>query len=161
MIKDSIEIVWPVKGGPDGADARTRFLHAKSCLLTWQGPWGVLSVPDRELVGLPVDDLVAILEQRADLKLIWNEFQAFVKALAESHFVRDWSCSFEVCTTTFSEKHEVRVHGHAFLARDDARICIDSYASTVWRGGVAVKSLGKGPKSLMRCGASWCGCYYL
>ena len=69
--------------------------------------------------------------------------------------------SFELCTQTLADTLVVRVHAHAFLLREEARILIGSSEKTLFRGGCAVKSKAEGASVILRGNGVWCGCYYL
>ena len=158
----AIDDLWApdVKAKSAGFDA-TKFIYSKTALLTWQGPWGVVSMTEEETRDLDIDALVEIVMRRADILTVWKEFQVFLKKLAEEHFVRFYALSFEICTKTFVDSKQVRVHAHAFLLREDARIQIHKKERVVFKGGAAVKSQSTGANSVLRGSGVWCGCYYL
>ena len=158
----SIDALWPpLVRAKDAEYDAGKFIYAKSALLTWQGPWGVVDMSAEAVRDLSVDDLVAQLSQRPDLLASWKDFEAFVKQLAEEHFVRFYAQSFELCTQTFAESLQVRVHAHAFLLREDARIQIHKKEKANFQGSAAVKSKSCGANSVLRGSGVWCGCYYL
>jgi hypothetical protein len=104
-----------LKGKPQEAN---KWLHARSVLLTWNGPWGVMLIDPKE-VGIDGD--VHMLCQRvrdSDLgqKLV-QEFFAFIVQLETDHHVCEWAASVELCTRTLETSGVVRLHCHAFLRK--------------------------------------------
>ena len=158
----SIDHLWApdVQAKHAGFDS-SKFIYSKTALLTWQGPWGVVSMSEEETRDLTIDALVEILKKRDDILSVWKEFEVFLKKLAEEHFVRYYAQSFEICTKTFADSKQVRVHAHAFLLREDARVQIHKKEKVVFKGGAAVKSQSTGANSVLRGSGVWCGCYYL
>ena len=158
----AIDDLWAphVKAKHAGFDS-SKFIYSKSALLTWQGSWGVVSMTEAETRDLTIDALVDILMTREDILGVWKEFQVFLKKLTGDHFVRYYAQSFEICTRTFAESKQVRVHAHAFLLREDSRIQIHNKEKVVFKGGAAVKAQSTGANSVLRGSGVWCGCYYL
>ena len=158
----TIDALWPpeVRAKDAHCDAH-RFLYCKSALLTWQGPWGVVSMTAEQVRGRSVDAVVAELRQREDLLASWRAFEAFVKELAEEHFVRFYTLSFELCTQTLACSLAVRVHAHAFLLREDGRMEIRKKERANFLGSAAVKSNSSGARAVLRGSGVWCGCFYV
>jgi hypothetical protein len=99
----------------EGKPSETVFLNAGSCLLTYQGPWGVMP---SGLPG-PVEELQCFIEAlrtRRDVCALWAECLDHVqKSWKEKLLVMRWSAALELCEETLRDSGVLRLHLHIFL----------------------------------------------
>jgi hypothetical protein len=95
-----------------------KWLQAKSVLLTYNGPWGVLEVkPAAACSDNGPEGLCLQIGESTEGKLVIAEFFAFVQMLVQHHHVMEWAASVELCTTTLSCTGVVRLHCHVFMRK--------------------------------------------
>lgn len=79
-----------------------RWLHAAQALLTWQGPWGLLSLAD---VGLTkpcsVDELCPLLSALGRVRSMRDSVHSALRAWMMEYGIGDAAYSIEVCTATY------------------------------------------------------------
>ena len=56
---------------------RSRYINARTVMLTYQGPWGVVAANSfaEPLAGMSVDAVVSELKQKTEVKLLWADLQ--------------------------------------------------------------------------------------
>ena len=153
------EVTEMVKDTWGCASGERRWAYAKSVLLTWNGDWGVVKVPDDVHLS-SVDDVVSYVRGQTSMLKLWQRFLDHIKDEAEFQYCKVYACSFELCTGTWQDSRQVRVHGHAFLFRPDARMSIRSPASVKFLGSLPHKATEVNGGTL-RSGQGWGGCYYV
>ena len=152
------EMVKDLWGAVDG-QRRGRWLHSKTALLTWNGDWGLVKVNDDANLT-SVDEVVSHVRQDTSMMKTWQQFLDLVKDVADRWFCKVYACSFELCTQTWQDTRHVRVHGHAFLFRPDARIELRQLDIPKFLDSVPFKS--PDPTSgANRGGTTWAACYYV
>ena len=149
MVKDA----WGSEGG------EARWVQSKSILLTWNGDWGVVQVPDDADLST-VDDVVSYVREQSSMMKLWQRFLDCIKAEAENQFCKLYACSFELCTQTWQDSRQVRVHGHAFLFRPDAKMQIRRPDAFKFLGSLPYKSHEQRSQS-GRSAGGYAGCYYI
>jgi hypothetical protein len=133
---------------------RAPWIDAKTVLLTFQGPWGVIPMTD-----VPSD--VAAVEQHLrmlpEVLELWAELEAAAQGWHEAFGCYSHACSLEVCTETFKRSGEVRLHGHVFLRASRLRL---SKAQVMFKGSCPHKGDDCFGSRSSRAGSN-AGMYYL
>ena len=100
-----------------------RKLVGFSCLLTWNGKWGL--IPYKGLVQVPpsehdydqeLEEVVSWLREAPAFASLWEAFEERMRAIHSDIHAKDMAWALEVCTHTLRNDRTVRVHGHAFVA---------------------------------------------
>ena len=86
-------------------------------LLTWQGPWGVVLSPEVPSTA-DVATVTQFCLQSKQWQETWNSFLDLVQMVSRDWFCSVWAATFELCTKSWAEKGELRVHAHAYLKKD-------------------------------------------
>ena len=133
--------------------------HSKIVLLTWNGDWGVVEVDDDANLS-SVDEVVSHVRQVTFMMKAWQQFLHLVADVADRSFCKVYACSFELCTQTWQDTRQVRVHGHAFMFRPDARIDLRSPESLKFLDSLPFKSPDSTNGSF-RGTSGWAACYYV
>ena len=133
-------------------------LKTSTCLLTYQGDWGVLNVDHRVVQHLRSDQLTEYVRESEQAQSVWQTFLTFAEKLAADLHAPSWACCLEICLKTFEEQQQIRVHLHLFLKNEVQQLrctsarklrfkCTDPHVrDTLWGKRVAR--------------ASWAGAYY-
>ena len=92
----------------------------KRLLLTWQGPWGVVT---RSEVTRATTELAAtnILKKDRYIGSMWAKAMLLLQELKATLGAEEMGASLELCTRTF-EQGSVRIHLHACYISDSARL---------------------------------------
>ena len=98
----------------DGHDRR--MVNAKSCLLTWNGDWGIMDQHSEVSQGTRMPELVEAMRNTEQAKVLWSECQAYCQGLHESLRAPIWSLCLELCKRTWETRGVLRLHLHIFLA---------------------------------------------
>ena len=90
--------------------------HA-SLLVTFHGDWGQIPRSSIPLVvaGMDVDQVAACLRPTAAVKRLVESMRGFVDRLKSSQVVQEYALALEVCTKTWRDSAEIRLHLHAWL----------------------------------------------
>lgn len=139
---------------------RSRYINARTVMLTYQGPWGVVPANSfaEPLAGMSVDSLVAELKQRTEVKLLWSDLQTAAQTLHDKFYLQAHAVALELCTTTFAVDQAVRLHGHLFL-RKDGKLRVDKPDGLAFRGLLPHKC--DSLQGIQRAKGSNAGMYYL
>ena len=135
-----------------------RLLHAKSVLLTYQGPFGEVPTEGyRPLVDM--NKTIAMLRAAPQMLQLRDDFLAFVPDLCEQLHADAWACSLELCTKTYDEG-QIRVHAHAFFLKESGRMTLRREWVLLFR---STRPFMKGDllQFRRRSSSSWSGAYYL
>jgi hypothetical protein len=115
----------------------SKWLHAKSALMTWNGSWGVLPIDPKEAgIDLDIDRLVLRVRNSDAVQQLVQEFFAFVMLLVDEHHVNEWAASVEICTRTLESAGEVRLHAHAFLRKNQDKFNVRLPTMFEFKGSV-------------------------
>ena len=93
-------------------------LKTQTCLLTFQGDWGVMTLDPNLPLGLTTDQLTEHVRQMQEAVTLWNAFLAFAEGLAAELHAPSWACCLEICLKTFQEQKQLRLHLHLYLKSD-------------------------------------------
>ena len=118
-ISDYMQQQW-VESVTEDKFVRKYYLQARSCLLTWNGDWGVFG----EMVtqGRTWEEVVAVLRLNAQFQQLWTDFTSHCARLADVLSATHHATSMELCVDTLTEQSLVRVHGHGFFNREGAKM---------------------------------------
>ena len=105
---------WAVLVWPPMTSGKNDYLHSRSVLFTWNGPWGKVNC-DVIQKGLLEDVLCELLQDRLDVEIMWESFLDFIAELSKRLGSELHGCSMEVCGETWEEEKYVRIHAHAFF----------------------------------------------
>jgi hypothetical protein len=111
-------------------------LYGKTLLLTYNGPWGLLTADGSEFLDtgcLTLDEVVDRLRQDSATLKVWEEMKNFADDIMQSLQCSDVSCCLEVCTTTLEKETKARCHVHIWL-RSCKRICVKDDIVLVFQG---------------------------
>jgi hypothetical protein len=98
--------------------ASNKWLLAKSVLLTWNGPWGVMPLDSADVsVAGDISSLCKKVGDSAWGQKLVHKFFVFINQLAAYHHVCEWAASVEICTRTLDTGGLVRLHCHGFLRK--------------------------------------------
>lgn len=137
-------------------------------LLTYQGAWGLFdeaSLPAAEVVDEadrvddPYVELVSRLRRFAALDQLWKDFLRFVQVLKKRFSCEHHAASCELCTQTWSESRQVRIHFHMCLKHNKV-MASRARDLVMWRD--TRPHLSHHCQTLQqRAGHGWAGMYYV
>ena len=90
-------------------------LKTHTCLLTYQGDWGVLDVDQNVVQHLRSDQLTEYVRESEQAQSVWKTFLSFAEQLASDLHASAWAACLEIGLKTLEEQQQVRVHLHLFL----------------------------------------------
>lgn len=133
-------------------------LKTQTCLLTFQGDWGVLELDPNLPQDLTTDQLTEHVREMLEAQTLWKAFLAFAEELAAELHAPHWACCLEICLKTFQEQKQLRLHCHLYLKSEVQQLRCESakklrfkftdphLKDTLWGKKVAK--------------ANWAGAYY-
>jgi hypothetical protein len=128
---------WAVKNLKVVPPAESKWLHAKSALLTWNGFWGVLLLdPQEDGIDQDIDRLVLRVQDSDAAQTLIKEFFDFVNLFVDEHHVSEWAASVEICGRTLASSGEVRLHCHAFVRKNQDKFNMRVPTSMVFKNSV-------------------------
>ena len=103
--------------GQECSSDAVKTVKGQTALLTWQGPWGVLSVPVSEgpRDTKAIEELCQRLETCPSAYGLFTDMEVMLKERQQTMQILHYAMVLELCTKTFSEEGRVRVHLHAWL----------------------------------------------
>lgn len=115
---------WCVRQWPTTADekAPSPLLDCQTCLLTYNGDWGVLELGPNVPPNPTNAQLTEHVKQLPEAQILGARFKAFCEHLAGGLHVPVYCCCLEICLKTYVEQKQLRLHGHLFLKSDMQRI---------------------------------------
>ena len=133
-------------------------LKTHTCLLTYQGDWGVLDVDHNVVQGLRSDQLTVYVRESEQAQSVWQTFLTFAENLAADLHAPSWASCLEICLKTFEEQQQVRVHLHLFLKSEVQQLrCTCARKLQFKYSDPHVKDTLWGKKVAR---ANWAGAYY-
>ena len=93
-------------------------LKSQTALLTFQGDWGVLELGPNLPPNPTIGELAFHVKEMQRAQTLWKAFSEFAEQLAADLHAPNWACCFEICTRTFEEEKQLRLHGHLYLKSD-------------------------------------------
>lgn len=99
-----------------------RGLKQKSILMTYQGEWGIVDLPIDKSVS--IEGITTQLQQSstvADLKI---EAVQMLENLRATRKIKNFACSLELCTKTWTEKGVVRIHLHVWIVKGQGHLAV-------------------------------------
>ena len=146
---------WPC----DAAEQKPKLiLKTQTCLLTFQGDWGVLELGPNLPQDPATDQLTQHVREMLEAQTLWKAFLAFAEPLAAELHAPFWACCMEICLKTFQEQKQLRLHLHLYLKSEVQQLrcesakklrfkCTDPHLKDTLRGKKVAK-------------ANWAGAYY-
>ena len=133
-------------------------LHAQTCLLTYQGDWGLLELDPDLPQNLTALELTEHVREKPEAQTLWRDFSKFAEALAADLHAPSWACCLEICLKTFEEQKQVRLHLHLYLKSEVQQLRCESarklrfkYSDPHMKDTLWGKRVAK---------ANWAGAYY-
>ena len=90
-------------------------LHSQTCLMTFQGDWGVLELDPDLPQDLTTEQLTDHVKEMLEAQTLWKAFLVFAEKLAADLHAPSWACCLEICLKTFQEDKQLRLHLHLYL----------------------------------------------
>ena len=110
-------------------------VQGKSVLITYNGQWGVISIQDcgggKPDEVLDVTALVLRVRESRLAQRLWSEFYQLADQLVRIMRVTHWTACMEICTKTWTEERQVRLHAHLFLKRRDGKMDFKNLGNTL------------------------------
>ena len=103
--------------GQECTSDAVKTVKGQTALLTWQGPWGVLTTTvsegprDTKAIG----ELCQRLETCPTAHRLFTDMEEMLKERQQAMHILHYAMVLELCAKTFSEQGRVRVHLHAWL----------------------------------------------
>ncbi len=117
-----------------------RSLNARSCLLTFNGPWGVLDSVERRDANKDVDDLAAQLRHNEEVSTLWKDAVQFAQWQALELGATCWASCLDFSSQTWANESKCRLHLHVYLASTTQRLRTRREELVTFRGSRAAKS---------------------
>lgn len=135
----------------------SKWLSARTVLLTWNGDWGDLGVPSAPKT---LQEHADSLKSDTEVLKLWGEFLKFLEAASEAVGCTCTICSMEVCPKTLLREGSLRFHLHAYLKRDVGKMSLRSPATLMFRGSEPHKASHLAGQRIRQYG-TWAAAYYL
>jgi hypothetical protein len=139
----------------------TKVLRHKSVLMTYQGDWGLFSLPGL-VSSAPVDDAASALRDHPPVLALFREALAFFDDLKGDRHVSQYALSLELCARSWVDSHAIRLHLHAWILKETSTLGLDELR---FKGSMAFVNFaaqsflaGRGARSVA---SSYAGAFYL
>ena len=103
---------WPIT---EDEKARPPLLDCHTCLLTYNGDWGVLELGPNVPPNPTNAQLTEYVKQMPEAQNLGARFKSFAEHIAGELHVPIYCCCLEICLTTYLTQKQLRLHGHVFL----------------------------------------------
>ena len=159
--------------------------HKKSVLLTYQGRFGVFDpslghVPGRKgaddaikasaglathlvhgnpQVLLCIEQVVDVIRQQPRFQVLRGQVETHVQFLAEAWCIDHWAWSLELCTKTYLNSGDLRLHLHLFLFRENGKIRSRNVKN--WHFLNAVPTVSSLSNVRGKVHTAWSGLFYI
>ena len=133
-------------------------LHSQTCLLTYQGDWGVLELDPNLPPTFSAVQLTEHVRQMPEAQTLWKAFLEFADALAAQLHAPLWACCLEICLKTFEEQKQLRLHIHLYLKSDVQQLRCESFKKLRFRSSDPHLKDTLWGKKVSK--ANWAGAYY-
>ena len=145
-------------GKPVGG-VRGKWLDAAGVLLTYNGPWGIIGHGNLQS-SCSEEELVGYVQNYSPLALdLWGKFEDFVKGAADNVGATTYAMCFEICSSTWKEKHVLRLHAHVYLRNEAGKIRVANGLVFAWMGLTPHRSSMALGKNISR--SMYAGLYYV
>ena len=146
---------WPVE-----ADERKPKLLIKTqtCLLTYQGDWGVLELDPDLPQDLTTEQLTEHVREMLGAHSLWKLFLAFAEDLVKELHAPSWACCCEICLKTFQEQQQLRLHFHLYMKSEVQQLRCESVKKLQFKYSDPHLKDTLWGKKVAR--ANWAGAYY-
>jgi len=133
-----------------------------SVLLTYQGPWGDISVENGEDMRADIDIVCLRLSAHPQVSCLWAAFNRFAEQLHDHYKCEGMAVGCELCCKTLVGQGALKVHLHLWLALSIRADRVLTSTAVRWRGTAPHTSGLAGSMSDKRKGFTrYCGCYYI
>ena len=149
-------VVWPQ--GAEAKKGRQCFVYSRQVLFTWNGSWGVKR-SDYVAASATVDDIVQTVQGDPDAKELFESFRDFMEQKVQEFHVSCWGASMELCTQTWAEDKQVRLHLHSYWKAGN-KFFMATPEPVTFRGSVPCRHHSIDVLQ-SRSTAGWCGMYYI
>ena len=134
-------------------------LQASTVLLTYQGPWGLLTTPLGVTATSSEEQMVEHLRTMSCVLNLWQDFTAFSEDLADKLHAPFWACCLEICSKTWQKEQMLRLHGHLFLKCQTGKLRCQDQKCLRFRDSSPHQSDTLWGKKTAR--SNWAGAYYV
>ena len=136
-------------------------MRNRSVLLTYNGPWGVfleLSPPPTS----SIDDVVAVVAKHQPAVTLFQECTALFEDLKNKTKIQHYSVAMELCTATWKQESEVRVHFHVWILKKQYIAAPEDFVFKKSKAHVnADASEFVGSRGSRSASASYAGAFYV
>ena len=119
--KEAVRIRYVKKGKPPKANGMVNkendFFHARFGLFTYHADKWKLERP--LLKGCSVDDVVEVFKKDLQVLRYWSRLMKELVLFCSTHGEPKYGASFEVCTSSWTEKQELKLHFHVCFKFSD------------------------------------------